>query len=143
VSFEAEMLLGRFRARGSRLLVPTLLLALAAFLAMFLAGKITEQWINIAVYSVCGLLALFGFVFPTLRYLTSWTDITTSRVVSRSGLFGQNYRTVSFENIERVELSGSSRIVLYVAGESSLELIGLPKAKLIAQEISGLCGPRH
>ena len=143
MSFEAEMLLGRFRARGSRLLVPTLLLALAAFLAMFLAGKITEQWINIAVYSVCGLLALFGFVFPTLRYLTSWTDITTSRVVSRSGLFGQNYRTVSFENIERVELSGSSRIVLYVVGESSLELTGLPKAKLIAQEISGLCGPRH
>lgn len=142
MSFEAEMLLGRFRARGSRLLLPTFFLGIAAFLATFLSGKFVEQWINISIYASCGALALFGFGIPLLRYLTSWTDVTTSRVVQRSGVFGQNYRSVSYENIERVELTGGSRVTLFVLGENALELVGLPKAKLIAQEISALCGPR-
>ena len=137
MSFESEILLGRFRARGSRLLIPTLLLGLAAFLLSFLYGRLTEQWQLIALYMVTGLIAFFGFLIPLLRYLTAWTDVTTARVVSRSGLWGQRYRSVSLASVERVE-TAAGVISLYIPGEEALELRGLPKAKLISQEISNL-----
>jgi len=141
VSFESEVLLGRFRARGSRLFLPTIFLGVAAFLASFVTGKFSEQWMGITAYSLCGALAFFGFLVPLLRYLTSWTDVTTSRVVERSGLFGQNYRSISLENIQRVELGSGSVITLFISGEEAMELRGLPKPKLLAQEISRLCSP--
>jgi hypothetical protein len=141
VSFEAEVLLGRFRARGSRLFLPTVFLGVAAFLATFITGKLSEQWMWITAYVLCGALAFFGFLVPLLRYLSSWTDVTTSRVVQRSGLFGQNYRSVSMANIQRVELGAGSVVTLFVSGEEALELRGLPKAKVLAQEISRLCAP--
>jgi hypothetical protein len=131
------MLLGRFRARGSRLILPTLFLAVSAFLLSFLYGRFTEQWQLIALYSVCGLIALFGFLIPLLRYLTAWTDVTTARVVVRSGLWGQNYRSVSLAQVQQVEQSGSV-ITLQVQGEEALEIRGLPKSKLVSQEISNL-----
>ncbi|MEN9715669.1 MAG: hypothetical protein RJA35_1136 [Actinomycetota bacterium] len=131
------MLLGRFRARGSRLILPTLFLAVSAFLLSFLYGRFTEQWQLIALYSVCGLIAFFGFLIPLLRYLTAWTDVTTARVVVRSGLWGQNYRSVSLAQVQQVEQSGSV-ITLQVQGEEALEIRGLPKSKLVSQEISNL-----
>jgi membrane protein YdbS with pleckstrin-like domain len=137
VSFEAEILLARLRARSSKLLGPTLLLGLAAFLLSFLSPKTTEAWQAIVVDAICGLIALFGFVFPTVRYLTAWTDITSSRVVTRSGLFGQHFREVSLSDVQRVELTGGL-INLHVLGQEPLEIKSLPKAKLVAQEISQL-----
>lgn len=141
MSFEAEVLLGRFRARGFRLFLPTVFLCVAAFSATFIAGKLSEQWMWITAYVACGSLVFFGFVIPLLRYLTSWTDVTSSRVVQRSGLFGQNYRSVSMADIQRVELGSGSVITLFVSGEEAMELTGLPKPKLLAQEISRLCAP--
>ena len=137
MSFESELLLGRFRASGSRLLLPTLFLAVAAFLLSFLYGRLSEQWQLIALYLVCGLIAFFGFLLPLLRYLTAWTDVTTARVVTRAGLWGQRYRSVSLAAVERVE-SSAGLITLYIPGEEALELRGLPKTKLVAQEISNL-----
>lgn len=137
MSFESELLLGRFRARGSRLALPALMLGIAAFLLSFLYGRFTQQWQQIALYSVCAAIAILGFLVPALRYLTAWTDITTARVVTRAGLWGQRYRAVSLAQVERVE-QAAGVITLFVAGEEALELRGLPRPKLISQEISNL-----
>ena len=137
MSFEAEILLARLRARGSKLLGPTLLLGLAAFLFSFLSPKATEPWQVIVLDSACGILAILGFVIPLLRYLSAWTDVTTSRVVSRSGLVGQNFREISLADVQRVELTGGL-ISIQVLGQEVLEIRSLPKAKLVAQEISQL-----
>ncbi len=138
MSFEAEVLLGRFRARGTRLIWPTIFLGLTCFLATFLVGKLTEQWQQIAAYVVYGLILLLGFLVPVLRYLTAWTDLTSSRVVQRSGLFGQHFRQISYQQIERVELGAGRLITLYVAGEEAMELRSIPKTRIVAQEISRL-----
>jgi membrane protein YdbS with pleckstrin-like domain len=138
VSFEAEVLLGRFRARGTRLIWPTIFLGITCFLATFLVGKLTEQWQQIAAYVVYGLILLLGFLVPVLRYLTAWTDLTSSRVVQRSGLFGQHFRQISYHQIERVELGAGRLITLYVAGEEAMELRSIPKTRIVAQEISRL-----
>jgi hypothetical protein len=138
VSFEAEVLLGRFRARGTRLIWPTIFLGLTCFLATFLVGKLTEQWQQITAFVVYGLILFFGFLVPVLRFLTSWTDLTSSRVVQRSGLFGQHFRQISYQQIERVELGAGRLITLYVAGEEAMELRSIPKTRIVAQEISRL-----
>jgi len=138
VSFESELLLGRFRARGVRLFLPTVALCAAGFTLSFGYGRLEPGWQQYALFVVVGLVALFGFVIPVLRYLTAWTDVTTARVVSRSGLWGQRYRSVSLAGVERVEYLAGGIITLYISGEAALDIRGLPKPKLVAQEISNL-----
>lgn len=139
MSFESEFLLGRFRARGSRLTLPTILLGLSAFLLSFFFGRLdaNQAWQSYLLFAICGAIALFGFVLPTLRYLTAWTDITTARVVARSGLWGQHYRSISLAEVQRVELA-TGVVSLHLNSEEPLELRGLPKPKLISQELSNL-----
>mgnify|MGYP000682757378 FL=1 len=142
MSFEAEVLLVRLRKHGAVLILPTLALGVAAFLASFLSGKFAEPWQNIVLYSVCGLIALLGFVVPWLRWITAWTDVTTTRVVQRSGLFGQNFRAVSMLSIESVELGPRRVISLFVSGGKSLEIEWVSNDKVVASEISRLAEKR-
>lgn len=138
MSFESEILIARLRPRGSRLVLPTGLLLVASFLASFLTGRFEGEYGNLVVYSICGALALFGFGVPLLRYLTTWTDITNSRVVQRSGLFGGFFQSVALAEIERVELASIGVITLYVSSSEPIELRGLPRTRLVAEEISRL-----
>lgn len=137
MSFESELLIARLRPRGVRLILPTLLLMLASFLAGLLGERFTEPWQIYTVYSVCGALAVLGFLLPLIRHATTWTDITNARVVIRSGLFGQNYDAISLAEIQRVELLAGGIISLTV-GSDEVQVRNLPKPKFIAQEISRL-----
>lgn len=141
MSFESEILLARLRPRGSKLILPTQLLMLAAFLAGLLGERFDEPWQTYTVYGVCGALAFFGFAVPIIRYVTTWTDITNARVVIRSGIFGQNFDSLSLAEIKRVELQAGGIIALQVA-EDEVLVRGLPKPKLVAQEISRLAERR-
>lgn len=143
MSFEEEVLLARVRARGSRLLLPTVVICVAAFLASFLSSKFDQQWQLTTLYAICGAVAAFGFVFPLVGYLTTWTDITTVRVITRAGLFGQRYRAVALDKVERIELEASRTITLYVSDEEPLRLSGLPKVKLLLQELNDLKALKH
>ena len=138
MSFESEVLLGRFRAHGSRLIIPSVLLGLAAFLLSFFYGWANEQWQQWLLFGGTGALAFFGFVIPVIRYLTAWTDITTARVVVRSGVWGQHYRSISIANIGELKRLPGGPITIQVAGEDDLELRGLPKPRLIIQELTRL-----
>lgn len=138
MSFESEILIARLRARGSRLAIPVILLVLASFLASLLTDRFETDWGNTAVYVGCALLAFFGFVIPWLRYLTSWTDITNSRIIHRSGLFGSHFQAVALADIERVELGSNRTITLFIAGTDAMQLTGLPRTRMVAEEISRL-----
>jgi len=107
----------------------------SAFLVTFFAAWPKQPWQSYLLFGGCGALALFGFVVPLLRYLTAWTDITTARVVVRSGLWGQNYRSVSIASIGEIKRLPGGPITIQVAGEEDLELRGLPKPRLIIQEL--------
>ena len=143
MSFEEEVLLARLRARGSRLLLPTVLLCVAAFLASFLSSKFDQDWQLTTLYSICGAVAVFGFLFPLIGYLTAWTDITTVQVISRAGIFGQRYRAVALSKVERIELEASRTITLYLSDEEPMRLSGLPKVKLLLQELNDLKTSKH
>ncbi len=138
MNFLAETRLAKLRPRGSRLFWPNLALFLATFLLGFFTDRFTEQWQNIVLWSATAAIAFFFWLIPLLRYLASYVEVTSNRVISRSGLMGQNRREVSIHSIRAVELSAARSITLYVDGEDALILEGLPKHKLVAAEIERL-----
>lgn len=138
MNFLAETHLARLRPRGSKLFGPNLVLFLVTFALSFFGEKTTEQWQNITLWSLSAAAALVFWLVPLLRYLSTYVEITTNRVISRSGLMGQNRREVSMQLIRQVELSKGRSITLFVEGEEALVLAGLPKHKLVAAEIERL-----
>jgi len=118
--------------------MPTLALCASGFALSFLYPRVSPGWPQYLLFGAVAVAALLGFVVPVIRYLTAWTDVTTARIVVRAGIWGQRYRAVSLAEVERVEYLAGGLITLYVAGDDALELRGLPKPKLLAQEISNL-----
>ncbi len=135
MTFLAETQIAKLRPRAGRLFWPGVALFLAAFSLSFFSGRLTEQWQNIVLWSVAGAIAFILWLIPLLRYLSSYGEITSNRVIARAGLMGQNRREVSMLSIRQVEVSRGRSITLYVEGEEALVLEGLPKHKLVAAEI--------
>jgi membrane protein YdbS with pleckstrin-like domain len=138
MTFLAETQIAKLRPRAVRLFWPGAALFLAAFALSFFGGRLTEQWHNILLWSVTGAIAFIFWFIPLLRYLSTYVEITSNRVISRSGLMGQNRREVSMLSIRQVEPTRGRSITLYVEGEDALVLQGLPKHKLVAAEIERL-----
>ena len=138
MTFLAETQIAKLRPRAGRLFWPGFALFIAAFALSFFTGRLTEQWQNIVLWSVTGAIAVIFWLIPLLRYLSSYVEVTSNRVISRAGLMGQNRREVSMLSIRQVELTRGRSITLYVEGEEALVLEGLPKPKLVAAEIERL-----
>ena len=140
VAFEAERRLIRLHPRGRRLLLPTLALTLAAFLFALLQTFMVESWQQYLLWGLTGGIAFFFWLVPLIGYLTTWVDITTARIVARSGLFGQHFREISHSRVARIELGLAGRIIVYVEGEEALELASIAKPRLVASELARLAG---
>jgi len=138
MNFIAEQRLARLRPRASKLFLPTVALFVAAFLLSFFTGRLSEQWQNITLWVVSGAIALVLWLIPLLRYLASYTEITNVRVLSRSGLMGQNRDEARLSQVNKVELTKGRSITLHLNGEEPLVLTGLPKHKMVAAELRAL-----
>lgn len=101
----------------------------------FLSGRVLDEWILITVNSVAGLLLALFWLLPTLRYLATFVDVTTTRVILRGGLFSKVQREISTSQITGVEYSRSRGIVILVGDESPLILTRMPKPKALAEEL--------
>lgn len=138
MNFIAEQRLARLRPRASKLFLPMIALFLAAFLLSFFSGRLNEQWQNIALWAITGAIALILWLIPLLRYLSSYTEITNVRVLSRSGLMGQHRDEARLSQVNKVELTRGRTITLHLNGEEPMVLAGVPKHKMVAAEIEAL-----
>ena len=139
-SFIESRRIARIRPRAIRLFFPFLALALACFAVSFYSGRLPEQWMYIALYSAAGAVAFFFWLLPVLRYLSSYVDIFTTRIFSRSGLMGQRRVEAHFAQVTDVQLSEGRRIQLTTRDGEIVELPSLPKAKKLVAEIQSLVG---
>lgn len=137
-SFIESRRLARIRPSSFRLFLPFLALAVACFGVSFYSGRLPEAWMDITMYSVAGAIAFFFWLIPVLRYLSAYVDIYTTRVVSRSGLMGQQRSEANFSQITDVRLGDGRRIQLATNNGEVLELPRLPKAKKLIAEIQAL-----
>ncbi|MEY4981473.1 MAG: hypothetical protein RL174_811 [Actinomycetota bacterium] len=138
MSFQAELQLARIRPSRASLVLPYFALFLSAALVGFYAGRLTEQWQNILVWSLAGLIAVIFWLVPMVNFLTHWSTVTTSRVSTRSGLFGQRHREVSLTKISGAQAGPKRTVILTVIGEEPFVLSKVPRPKLLASEINSL-----
>jgi len=138
MNFQPEQLLARLRPPGIRLFWPFLALFLAATLMGFYNGRLSEDWQNILVWSLAGAAALFGWLVPLTRYFTHYADVSTSRISSRSGLFGQRYREVSLSRVSAAQVGPKRSVVLTIQGEEPMVLERISKPKFVVAEINAL-----
>jgi len=90
------------------------------------------------MYSVAGAIAFFFWLIPVLRFLSSYVDVFTTRVLYRSGLMGQQRSEANFSQVTDVRLGDGRRIQLALTNGEVIELPRLPKAKKLAAEIQAL-----
>jgi membrane protein YdbS with pleckstrin-like domain len=138
MSFIAETRIARLRPRGSKLILPTLVLFIAAFAASFFSTSFTEPWQQITLWSICGAVSFFFWLIPVLRFFSTYLEITTSRVKYRAGLMGQNRKEVSLSQIKDVQISRGRSISLIIEGQEPFSIRGIPKHKTVAVEIDRL-----
>ena len=138
MSFQAELLLARIRPSRAKLVLPYCALFFSAALVGFYAGRLTEQWQNILVWSLAGLVAIMFWLVPVVNFLTHWSTVTTSRVSTRSGLFGQRNREVSISKISAAQAGPKRTVILMINGEEPFVLNKVPRPKLLASEINSL-----
>ena len=137
-SFIESRRLARIRPGAIRLFLPFLALAVACFGVSFYSGRLPEQWMNITLYSVAGAISFFFWLIPVLRYLSSFVDVYTTRILYRSGLMGQQRSEANFSQVTDVRIGEGRRIQLALTNGEILELPRLPKAKKLTAEIQAL-----
>jgi uncharacterized membrane protein YdbT with pleckstrin-like domain len=138
MSFLAEQRIARIRPRGSKLFFPNLFLFAACFAMAFFTGRLTEPWQYNVLWIVCGSVVFFFWFIPLLRFMSTFLEVTTTRVLYRSGLLGQKRREVSLTQIKDVQLTKGRTISIVIDGQEPLVITGIPKHKTIAVEIDRL-----
>lgn len=138
MSFLAEQRIARIRPRASKLFLPNLFLFLACFAAAFFGGRLTEQWQNILLWSLCGAVVFLFWFIPLLRFVSTFLEITTTRVLYRSGLLGQKRSEVSLTQIKDVQLTRGRTISIIIDGKEPMVVPGIPKHRMVAVEIDRL-----
>lgn len=138
MSFLAEQRIVRLHPRLGRLFFANLILFIACAAVTFFAGRFTEQWQNILLWTICGAAVFFLWFLPVLRWMTTYLEVTTTRVISRSGLFGQRRREVSLSQIDNVEITKGRSFTILINGAETLVVTGIPKHRAVAVEIDRL-----
>lgn len=142
-SFVSEFRFARLRARGSSLFAPMAWLFIESAALSFVLPKLptdpASSWLRISFIALAAALAVVFWLFPLIKHLTNWIEITNANVVVRSGLFGTK-RQVSLRSITAAQAVSRTKLVLQVAGEPDIEFARLAKAKLVASELQKLIG---
>lgn len=137
-----EMSLLRLRQKASRLYLPILVLAATCFALAFFADGWVSQNRDLA-YISAAVVAGLGWLFPTLSYLFSFVELTSSRIIFRFGFLGLRKREAQLTEISAIEIIrpralGGRVISLTLVNESELWLSGYARTKLLASEIERL-----
>lgn len=82
-----ERVIARLRSNARRLFWPSLVLILAAGAVGYFAGRITEVWEVVLLWSAAAAVLLLFFLLPLAAWLSRRYTITTRRLIIRHGFF--------------------------------------------------------
>lgn len=112
-----------------------LVLFAVVFGLSFMSGRVLEDWLAITINAAAGVLIAFFWLLPSIRYATTFVDITSTRIISRGGLFARVRRELSWSQVTGIEYSRTKGIVILVGEEPPLILTRMPRAKALAEEL--------
>ena len=139
--FEQEF--ATIRRHGSALIIPVLVLAMDAFLFLFIDWRLTETWQHQLLLGVVLLVGMLFWLIPSLRYFTNRIEITSNRIVIHTGIIGTRTQEVPWGELTGASVTRSFGSWLRGAGDVRLHrefgqdliLPSVPRAKRLAREI--------
>jgi uncharacterized membrane protein YdbT with pleckstrin-like domain len=141
-----EYLIARLRPHARAVFWPTVLLLIVAGGLGFVGALLHEQWQQIAVLVLAGLVLLFGWAAPVLRWLATGYTITSRRIVVRRGilvrsrqelLHSRGYDLTVRKNAMQ-SLFGSGDVLVNAGQEHPVVLRDVPKANLVLAALHDL-----
>jgi hypothetical protein len=148
---EPERVVAKFRGHGRRLFFPTIFLILVAGATGYFSNWFPEEWQNWSVLAVGALLAVFFFVVPAVKWLSTRYVITTRRIILRHGLLVNTRSelmlaragdlTVRKSVLQAIFRSGDVRIGI---GQGEFAVLrDVPRADLVSEVIGELLDSQH
>jgi membrane protein YdbS with pleckstrin-like domain len=149
ISFEEQSFV-LLRRHGSALILPVIVLFLDATLYFFVDWRWTESWQHQAFLAVVLIIGLLFWFIPSLKFFTNRYELTSTRAVVHSGLFGTKIDEAPWGEITGVSISrgvtswlqGAGDIRLHREFGQDLILKRVPRAKKLSKEIEQFLGKR-
>lgn len=138
MSFLSEQRLAKLRPRAAQMILPTLVLGFVSAAITAFTDRLPEQWQVITLWSIGGAIAFVFWLLPLLRYVSTYLEVTTSRVILRSGLMGQHRREISLSKISDVRLGRGGTFSLILDDQEEVVVRSVPRHKMVALEIDRL-----
>lgn len=135
MNFQEEYRLVRIRRRASGLWFPYLLLTLGSAAIAWLSTRPLESWITISSYSLIGLVLLIGWLLPSWRFASNFTDVTTSRIIQRGGPFARVRREVQIVSVTGVEYQRGVGVAILVRDSDPIMLSKVARPKALAADL--------
>jgi membrane protein YdbS with pleckstrin-like domain len=138
------------RKHGSALIVPVIILFLDSALFFFVDWRMTETWQH---QSLLGFVLIIGLLFwflPSVRYFTNRYELTSTRVIVHSGLFGTQLEELPWGEITGVSVTRGVFAWFQRAGDIHLHrefgrdlvLKSVPRAKKLARDFESFLAAR-
>ncbi len=131
------------RRHGAALVFPIIGLSLVGALYFFVDWRLEEPWQHQAFLAAILLLGLFFWFIPSLKFFTNRYELTSTRAVVHSGLFGTKTEEVPWGEVTGVSISRGVSAWLQGAGDIRLHrefgqdvfLRRVPRAKKLSKEM--------
>ena len=138
------------RRHGSALTFPVLFLFIDAGLYFFVDWRLTETWQHQAFLGLILAIGLFFWFLPSLRFFTNRYELTSTRAVIHSGLFGTRTEEVPWGEVTGVSISrgvlswfqGAGDLRLHREFGQDVVLRRVPRAKKLSKELEQFLGKR-
>lgn len=135
----SEYLVFRLKPKARRLFTPTLVLAAVSFAQAFAVEQISNTDYQYALIAGGTIVVLFWLI-PLLSYLASYLELTSERIIFRSGFLGFRKRQLLLSELSSIEIQKEGRLgrqvisILSVDG-TEYRIGGYAKNKHLAAEI--------
>jgi uncharacterized membrane protein YdbT with pleckstrin-like domain len=143
---QAEPVVARIRRHGRVLVLPSLVLIVAAGAAGYVPSLLTEQWMFVTFWVVAAAVVLLLWLLPLISWMGSRVIITTRRVVVYNGFFVRTRQEILCARIHDVTVRrnaiqgifGSGDVLLNTGAEKPIRLRDLPKPNLVLAALTDL-----
>ena len=146
---EGEHVVVSTRTHVKALLVPALLLivlaAVAGFLVSIVPASSAQPLVQLVVWLLAGLVAIWWVVKPFVAWLTTTYTFTNRRFIKRSGFVAKQGRTIPLNRISGVDfdigivdrLFGCGTLVVSDASENGTVLLhDIPNVERVQMQVS-------
>jgi hypothetical protein len=115
---------------------------LTIFALSYFSEKISSEMLQLSFIAAASVLTLFWLI-PVAGYFLSYLELTTERVIYRSGFMGLRKTSVELTDVSSIEIVRPRslrprEVLIRLVDETEFHIIGYPKPKIIAAEIERL-----